>query len=124
MGEIKKEMDCMLKAKMLLLKSNTVCFMKGSRISEPTQPIQKEWHSVVETEKRQKDKAENSPKGWLHLQLRPISQQKAGFFPLSTNREHGRIILCLSASFLYPPFDFLFGRSSCSHTSLNSYMNK
>lgn len=44
--------------------------------SEPTQPIQKEWHSVAETQKRQKDKAENSPKGWLHLQLGPISQQK------------------------------------------------
>lgn len=51
---------------------------------------------------------ENSPKGWLDLQHRPISQRKLIFSPLSTTREHRRIILCLSASFLYPPFDFLF----------------
>lgn len=37
-----------------------------------------------------------------------LASRKPFFSPPSTNREHGRIILCLSASFLYPPFDFLF----------------
>lgn len=103
MGEIKKEMDYMLKAISLIKYS--LCHEKNQDILSPHSPFRKS-DTVAETEKRHKDKAENSPKGWLDLQLRPISQQKA-FFPLSTNREHGRITLCLSASFLYPPFDFL-----------------
>lgn len=75
--------------------------------SEPTQPIQKEWHGVVETERRHKDKAENSPKGWLDLQLRPISQQKAFFSPLNkpwARKDHPLSVSLIPLSSIWLPF--------------------
>lgn len=60
----------------------SLCLEKKRDILSPHSPLRRS-DSVVETEKRHKDKAENSPKGWLHLQLRPISRQKVFSSPLN-----------------------------------------
>lgn len=78
----------------------SLCLEKKRDILSPHSPLRRS-DSVVETEKRHKDKAENSPKGWLHLQLRPISRQKAFSSPSQqTVSTEGSSFVCQPHSFI------------------------
>lgn len=85
----------------------SLCHEKNRVILSPHSPFRRSDTALLRQREDRKTRLKIHPKVGSIFSSGQLASRKP-FFPPSTNCEHGRIILCLSASFLYPPFDFLF----------------